>query len=483
MYQAPRVQMPRFLRTPAGKDSFFAVKIGGFHCMCLSGHTYRASSLEEIDCSSEQKQAVKAERLRQASGPPDGDSTGSSMTRDPSSKEVQTPVESRSEVLRESFEAGHVGELEEFDAGNWNLEACYLHSMGAGESARLSTVRSQIPGVLERVGRRGTTSTGKLWGVDLRVHSEARDVILLKHLRAAEGDVRSACDQLEATLVFRADEDIDRLGHETLSEAFGEIAEVLSDTCSFGNTDESGRPVVVIRTNAVEMEARLPCLTRYCCWLREQALAKLTFASKGPEDICMILDLQGLSMRQPDAVRDTGKALAAHYPETSGVNILLNVPLFWKILYRFFKPFIPKRTQDRVCIVGDDYAELFKKVRPESLPEAAGGMLRHPSSSAGLSSSCLVARVQPGGEQCLEVDVTAGTVSWELRVCVGEVDFEVIFKPTGGDLVVFKSARLCASEGVESGQCACPSSGVLRAVFKNHRWFGARVCCFRAAPK
>jgi len=327
------------------------------------------------------------------------------------------------------------------------------------------------------------------WNVDLERPSDARDILLLKHIRAEEGDVAKAGSRLANTLVYRAENNIDVLVSYSLEEAFGKFAEPYSQITKFGRKDRMGRPVVVTRTvneDAIIESGEL--FTKYCFWVREQILGSRTFAKNRAEDICMIVDVEGSRLNSNAVVREAGKQLTLHCPETNGLNIFINVPHLFGALYRAAKVFIPLRTQERTKVLGqNDHMSLFTYVRPECLPVEVGGMLQQPRSC--LRTSCHAVEVRPGCTEAVDLmHCSSGPLLWELRVCAKDIVYELTFVADGGQEVIVNQSPdggcLQASQGVIAGRWVSPGAGWLRVHFHNrYAWFENRVCCCRAAAE
>mmetsp|Transcript_124821 Transcript_124821/g.364565 ORF Transcript_124821/g.364565 Transcript_124821/m.364565 type:complete len:376 (+) Transcript_124821:89-1216(+) len=374
-----------------------------------------------------------------------------------------------------------------------DLSHAFLHTLGEKEAKLLAQLRAEVPNIVARAREASEAARGlkqqTIWGIDLEQESEASDIVLLKFLRAEELDLAKAAERLVQTLVFRADCHIDELKGAELPEHF-RGHDFLS------GLDLDGRPVLISRFGGMDLKlvfGDLEAFVRYRAQVMERTMAMLSFKKGAVEDLCQVHDYSGVPLLFPGAdvkggVGAVTKVFSEHYPETKGKTIFVNFPAAFSKLFKGFSIFIPERTLKKFLILGkEDHASLFDHISPEIVPEAIGGMSRDPPGA--VSVPCKVVPVKSSEEVVLlEVD-KPGVISWELRVCVFEIAYEVVFVPAGGgqEVVVRRTEPkqyLQASEGIVSGDFEAEAPGSLRCRFRNEcAWFKWRLCICRAEAK
>ena len=75
----------------------------------------------------------------------------------------------------------------------WDFCFSYLHKLGAPEQLKLDEMVQILPVILQNAREMSTAVREResltFWNVDLERPSDARDILLLKHIRAEEGGV------------------------------------------------------------------------------------------------------------------------------------------------------------------------------------------------------------------------------------------------------------------------------------------------------
>lgn len=365
---------------------------------------------------------------------------------------------------------------------------CYLHTLGGQETALLTDFQSRLPALLAKV-RDSSEDARKapvlsIWGVNLQMPSEARDIVLLKFLRAAEMKVDQAVDRLVKTLEFRADCHIDEVAKSDLPIHFKGHDFVRGK-------DVDGRALMISRFGGMDLPkvfGDVEAFVRYRSKLMEEAMSQLSLRKGQPEDLCQVHDYSGVPLlfqtaEIKGAVAAVTKVFAEHYPETKGKTIFVNFPAAFAGLFKAFSVFIPARTRKKFLILGEeDHETLFQHVKPEMVPEGLGGMQRQPGSRLDHVPCHLI---PVGARACEEVvlsDVTGPTtLLWEFRVCSADITYEVFFHANGTEQLLSGPQLLQASDGIAGGEFRATQVGSLRCRFHNDgAWFKSRLCICRA---
>ena len=92
------------------------------------------------------------------------------------------------------------------------------------------------------------------------------------------------------------------------------------------------------------------------------------------ETFCSILDMEGSSMSQFsnevwDALKLTNELTSANFPESLGILIVINAPLYFRVVWGLVKKFVDPRTFAKFRLFGSDYhTDLHQYVHPDNLP-------------------------------------------------------------------------------------------------------------------
>jgi len=366
-----------------------------------------------------------------------------------------------------------------------DLSSCYLHTLGDSERAKLADLRSRIPQLLAGAREKNDDVRHQdklsIWGVVLEEENESSDIVLLKFIRAEEGDVDKAAGRIVSTLVFRAECQIDSLRDAELPDYF-------QGHDSLSGVDVDGRPVLVSRFGGMDLErvfGDVEAFVRYRAKVMEQAMARLSFKRGEPEELTQVHDYSGVPLifqtsQVKGSVSAVTKVFSEHYPETKGKTIFVNFPAAFAKLFKAFSIFIPERTLKKFLILGEnDHAQLFEHILSDDIPEGIGGMHR----KGGLTATCQLVPVRARGVEERALVAGPGTLDWELRVCYFDIAYEVVFTPSdGAEEVVEKSdgKLLLAEAGVVSGTFVAKVPGTLKCRFRNEgAWFKSRLCICR----
>jgi hypothetical protein len=378
-----------------------------------------------------------------------------------------------------------------------DLSNCYLDHLGTDEEKLLAQLRQRVPEIIERAKGESEDVAAltefTIWQKDITVPCDASDMILLKYLRAEELNLDKATDRLVATLVFRAECQIDQLADAEMPDHFKGHDELTG-------YDASGCPIVISRFGKMDLPlvfGDVEAFVRYRAKIMEMAMRRLKFERGTAEELCQVHDYSGVPLvGMPPEVKQgvtaVSKVFGEHYPETKGKTIFVNFPSVFGKLWKAFSGVIPERTRNKFVILGQgDVLALFEHLRPEVLPEALGGLLQAPPSSLTAAAHVVTIKARATEEAVCTKAEGPCAILWELRVCgANEVSYEVIFKPSREDAedeIVQKSESkkfLTAEQGIVSGQYDAKEAGELRIRFRNEcAWFKSRVCACRAQVK
>jgi len=288
------------------------------------------------------------------------------------------------------------------------------------------------------------------------------------------------------TLVWRADCHIDELCD------LEELPEEFQGHDFIQGTDNDGRPIMISRFGGMDLEkvfGDVEAFVRYRVYYMERCVRQLAFAKGAPEDLCQVHDYSGVPLMFPDSVKISVKAIskvfADHYPEMKGVTAFVNFPSVFAKLFQSFAMFLPERTRKKFQILGtNDHAKVFEIIPPQWVPDCIGGMLQSPPGRlAGACQTVVVSARDAVDVDALSLDAAAEIV-WEVRVCVYEVAYKVLFVSTSGEEQVCaespKGEPLLATDNVASGRWTAPGAGLIKVRFHNEAaWFKSRLCICR----
>lgn len=157
----------------------------------------------------------------------------------------------------------------------------------------------------------------------------------------------------------------------------------------YHRTDRSGRPIYIERLGQLNMtrlfeatsEERLIRLSvrEYEKLIKEIFPACSEAVGHPVEQTLTILDLGGASMKLlSKKVYGFIKLLSGiaqdYYPEILGNMFIVNSPMMFSVAWSMIKPWLDKRTQQKITIVGKNFKnQLNELVDPDSLPSFLGG--------------------------------------------------------------------------------------------------------------
>jgi len=347
----------------------------------------------------------------------------------------------------------------------------HLDMLGVEEHLKLKELHHRLAAVRcrEDLPQSVVRAESRFWGIDLDAHSDARDIILLKFIRAAHGDVESAALRFMQTLVERCMWNIDEIHANGLKST----AEPFKTAVAYGGHDRCGRPVVASRVVESPVGNR-DDVWNFNVWAREDIVRKLTFKPREAANCTFIVDLGKRVTPLPGWLLEGSDLQQRHYPETTG-RIIYLVSSKVRVAVASLFSWLSGTRRGSKFVAKTDLSMLFDEVPPEAVPVAYGGLhhefaLPGPASVVSICSRsigcCMVSRVKAKQELGVEV-LCASCVRWELRVCRGAAVYQVLFLDGRKKHVVSSRSNSCAlqvSDGVMSGKWAAPGSG--RLVFR-----------------
>ncbi|KAK6359272.1 Non-classical phosphatidylinositol transfer protein (PITP) [Orbilia brochopaga] len=252
-------------------------------------------------------------------------------------------------------------------------------------SAQLATLYRKLPEILEK----GNGHT-EVFGVPL-VHDDTNTpafstlLILQKFLRANEGNVEKAVDQLTASLVWRSEmKPLDQLAAEHDREAFEGLGYV--QVLTLNNEVLTWNIYGAVK----DYKKTFGDLDKFLKWrvaLMEAAIAKLNLAeadkpipdyNQGPDpyQISQVHDYLNISfIRMDPHARAASKAAIQifrdYYPEMLNRKFFVNVPLVMGWLFKATALFLPETTLKKFRVLSYG-TELHKEISDE-VPENYGG--------------------------------------------------------------------------------------------------------------
>ncbi|XP_040071328.1 SEC14-like protein 2 [Ixodes scapularis] len=222
-------------------------------------------------------------------------------------------------------------------------------------------------------------------------NEEFTDPFLLRWLRARDFDVNKSEKLLRDNILWRQRENID-----SIIETY-ENPEVLRLYFPGGqcNRDREGRPFWLIRFGNADFKGMLQCvskeaLVKHVTYIVEKIIADMKAQSKKlgklVDTITVVFDFDNFGIRQVyshqvvEFVYLIMELYESYYPEMLEQCFVINVPSFFKIFWKFIRPFLTERTAGKIQIFSREGWQpvLLKCVDPSQLPAHWGGDLVGP---------------------------------------------------------------------------------------------------------
>eukprot|EP00898_Chlorokybus_atmophyticus_P003636 jgi/Chlat1/4273/Chrsp29S00323 len=213
------------------------------------------------------------------------------------------------------------------------------------------------------------------------------DVDLLRFLRARQFSPEKARDMYLDMLAWRKAFGADTIRQDFSFPELPRVKEVYQH--AHHKIDKQGRPLYIERVGVLDTDKLLELTTierllKY--HVREwENLVNHKFpacskkAGKYIGQSLTIIDLKGLSIRQFNTktksfVQTISNVDQNNYPEHLGQMLIVNAPLLFKGVWKVIQPWLDKRTQKKIQVLGSDYqGKLLELVDAENLPDFLGG--------------------------------------------------------------------------------------------------------------
>lgn len=215
-------------------------------------------------------------------------------------------------------------------------------------------------------------------------------------LRARKYVVEDSLKLVAETTAWRAKMDVDTLRGKDVFDVLGCSEDELMffyPKAYFPGVDKEGRPVYVERGGIADAAALFVLsdedkLVNYHVYGNELEMRNLFTrasdeAGKPITTLMAVIDMGGMTMALASSVTTRYisrmvKIDSAHYPETLGKMLIINVPGFFSLAWKLITPFLDERTIRKIEIFSSE-AEWKPRLReivpPERLPAEYGGNL------------------------------------------------------------------------------------------------------------
>lgn len=210
---------------------------------------------------------------------------------------------------------------------------------------------------------------------------------LKRFLAARDFDVQKAIRMFDDYWLFREESKIDRV----IEEDWTGIA-ILKNLYprAFFYTDREGKPVLIVKLGQVKFseifkhfDLKYIERTLHLHYeLMERVILPSCSKSEGREitQFTVILDLKGFSLKNMcssnvmNMMKTASKVVENYFPQIVGKTFAINVPIMYYGAYKLVKPFLSKRTQSQLVILGSSYLTALLKLIPiENIPSEYGG--------------------------------------------------------------------------------------------------------------
>ncbi|KAI8557158.1 hypothetical protein RHMOL_Rhmol05G0314400 [Rhododendron molle] len=303
-----------------------------------------------------------------------------------------------------------------------------------------------------------TTNTPSVWGIPLLNDDEKSDVILLKFLRARDFRVQDSLQMLLKCLQWRSDFGADGILDEELG--FKEIEGVVAYMQGY---DREGHPV---------------CYNDYGVF-KDKDLYERVFGDE---------EKLGKFLRWRVQVLERGIKMLHFKP--GGVNsiiqIFINVPWYFSVLYSMFSPFLTQRTKSKFVISkeGNVAETLYKYIRPEDIPVHYGGLSRPSDLQNGPPKPASEFTVKGGEKVNIQIEGIEGgaTITWDIVVGGWDLDYSAEFVPTAEGsytLAVERPRKIAPAEEAIHNSFTAKEAGKMVLSVDNTASWKKKVAAYR----
>ncbi|XP_073823469.1 real-time isoform X1 [Musca autumnalis] len=211
---------------------------------------------------------------------------------------------------------------------------------------------------------------------------------ILRFLRARDWHVNQALTMLKDSLKWRKEQDIDSL----LSDY--QMPSVVSDHFPGGwhHHDKDGRPIYILRLGHMDVKGLLKSIgtegfLKLALHICEEGIQKIKESAenvgKPVLDWCLLVDLEGLSMRHlwrpgVKALLNIIENVESNYPETMGRVLVVRAPRVFPIAWTIVSAFIDENTRSKFLFYGitdDEHTKesLEQYIDADIVPDFLGG--------------------------------------------------------------------------------------------------------------
>eukprot|EP00475_Leptophrys_vorax_P040420 TRINITY_DN748_c0_g1_i1.p1 TRINITY_DN748_c0_g1~~TRINITY_DN748_c0_g1_i1.p1 ORF type:complete len:394 (-),score=97.32 TRINITY_DN748_c0_g1_i1:53-1234(-) len=327
------------------------------------------------------------------------------------------------------------------------------------------------------------------------------DLMLLRFLIGKQGNVDVAFAALEKSMAWREAWTPDKAGSNVvdLDDAkFDEAAPFhqeyvkYSPELFFTGTDKKGMPLIYQVKGRMDVMGLLKALTaeqyhQHVAYVLIATMRKLNQMSREQNKFlgfCLVYCGKNASMAivkyLPYFKYDIDD-LQLNCPEALSDCLGVNAPWFFNMLFNMVKPWLDKRTLEKIHILGSTDARLAEYIDKQHIPTVLGGddpapKLVIPDPLRGMSKLDIGA----GKKHELEILAPASSysISWKWQPVSKDVGFTAQFiDEEGNEEQVVEYARMQATGEVFQGSFVSSKGGTLKLVWDNSYsyWTGKQV--------
>ncbi|CAJ1890556.1 unnamed protein product [Cylindrotheca closterium] len=204
----------------------------------------------------------------------------------------------------------------------------------------------------------------------------------LRFLNACNGDYAEAQRRYDATLEWRRKENMDTI----LREPFPNFFTIKKHYPHYHHgTGFRGEPVYYEFPAKADMKAlKRAGLSADQLFRHYNMVTEFQWQMLNRDDSMtsiFIVDFEGITLRDlagdaVDLAKKASKISAAHYPERAGLVFIVNVPNWFKLIWKMIVPLVPAETLSKIFVLrGRDevLASLSKYIPMENIPAEYGG--------------------------------------------------------------------------------------------------------------